>query len=200
MPTQRRRRVAVHDRLLDHRELGRVHVHRRVPVHAARGVRDHGAGSRAQLRPRSRAARVGSDDVPAVHRQSRVPGQTASAARARARNCGINGSTCRANQNSVTLLKERARQRGDAVAPTMQWTSPGEQRDRAARLRSQGHRAPTTSRSPAQCSKIDGAQTDMKTGAGPYMFVTSATLPEGMHTRSSSRSATARTSRRRPAP
>jgi len=45
-----------------------------------------------------------------------------------ARPCGINGSTCRANQNSVSLLTERlganTGQPGDTIAPMIGITSP----------------------------------------------------------------------------
>ena len=98
-----------------------------------------------------------------------------------ARVCGINGSTCRQTQNSVALLTERLGAAGDIQPPTVTWSSPA---DNATvppgfevKVGGMDNVAVT-----GAVLKIDGTQTDMKTGPGPYTFVTSATLPDGQHT------------------
>lgn len=107
--------------------------------------------------------------------------QTASCGEDVTRPCGINGSTCRANQNSVALLTERlGAKTGDAVAPTGSITSP-----------SVGATVPpgfsiyvnATDNVAVASAKlfVDNAQADMKTGAGPFTFATSASLSEGSH-------------------
>jgi len=106
---------------------------------------------------------------------------TASCGESTARNCGINGSVCRANQNSVTLLKERIGNAGDLVAPTMNWASPSDGATVPPGFEVKASGTDNVAVTGAVL-KIDGAQTDTQTGAGPYTFVTSATLPEGMHT------------------
>ena len=50
--------------------------------------------------------------------------QTASCGEDKPRPCGINGSTCRANQNSVTLLTERLGLKNGAVPPAPPPTTP----------------------------------------------------------------------------
>lgn len=55
--------------------------------------------------------------------------QNASCGEDRARPCGLKGSVCRQQQNSVSLLIQRLglkSQPGDAVAPTVEITSPGD--------------------------------------------------------------------------
>jgi hypothetical protein len=106
--------------------------------------------------------------------------QTASCGESTTRACGINGSTCRANQNSVALLKERLGV-GDAVAPIMQWASPADGATVPPGFEVKASGTDNIAVTGAVL-KIDGTQTDMKTGAGPYSFITSATLAEGQHT------------------
>jgi hypothetical protein len=106
---------------------------------------------------------------------------TASCGESTARNCGINGSVCRANQNSVTLLRERLGNAGDLVAPTMNWASPSDGSTVPPGFEVKASGTDNVAVTGAVL-KIDGTQTDMKTGPGPYTFVTSATLPEGQHT------------------
>ncbi|HTL36953.1 MAG TPA: Ig-like domain-containing protein [Kofleriaceae bacterium] len=106
---------------------------------------------------------------------------TAQCGEYQARNCGINGSTCRANQNSVALLKERLGTKGtDAVAPTMNWTSPANNATvpPGFEIHAQGTDNIAVT---GAVLKIDGIEAERKTGAGPFVFVTSATLTEGAH-------------------
>jgi uncharacterized protein (TIGR03382 family) len=101
-----------------------------------------------------------------------------------ARACGINGSTCRANQNSVSLLKERlgsSTTGTDTVAPTLSWSSPVNNATVPPGFEIHASATDNTAVTGAKL-KIDGTQTDMKTGAGPFVFVTSTTLAEGTHT------------------
>jgi hypothetical protein len=97
-----------------------------------------------------------------------------------ARQCGINGSVCRQNQNSVSLLKERLGV-ADAIAPALTWTYPANNA-----IVPPGFEVKASGTDNLELKgavlKIDGAQADTKTGAGPYVFVTSATLSEGTHT------------------
>jgi hypothetical protein len=107
--------------------------------------------------------------------------QTASCGESTARNCGINGSVCRPNQNSVTLLKERLGNAGDLVAPMMNWASPSNNATVPPGFEVKASGSDNVAVTGA-ILKIDGTQTDMQTGAGPFTFVTSATLAEGPHT------------------
>ncbi|MBA2544624.1 MAG: Ig-like domain-containing protein [Deltaproteobacteria bacterium] len=98
------------------------------------------------------------------------------------RPCGINGSTCRANQNSVALLTERlgaAGNPGDTTSPTLGITSPQD-----------GATVPPGF--DIQFTATDNINIAMATlfiddqAAGsllmaPFKFTTSATLPEGEH-------------------
>ncbi|HEY5946945.1 MAG TPA: Ig-like domain-containing protein [Kofleriaceae bacterium] len=107
--------------------------------------------------------------------------QAASCGEDTARVCGINGSTCRQNQNSVLLLRERLGAAGDLVAPTMAWSSPtdGATVPPGFEVKASGSDNVAVT---GAVLKIDGTQTDMQTGGGPYVFVTSSTLAEGSHT------------------
>ncbi len=107
--------------------------------------------------------------------------QTVSCGEDVTRPCGINGSTCRANQNSVTLLTDRlGAKTGDLLAPTGSITSP-----------SVGATVPpgfniyvTATDNIAVASAklfVDNVQADMQSGAGPFTFATSSSLPEGSH-------------------
>ncbi len=97
------------------------------------------------------------------------------------RNCGINGSTCRTGQNSVTLLRERLGNAGDLVAPSMQWSSPSDGATVPPGFEVKASGSDNVAVTGAVL-KIDGMQADTKTGPGPFTFVTSATLAEGSHT------------------
>ena len=106
---------------------------------------------------------------------------TASCGEDTARICGINGSNCRANQNSVQLLTTRIGAAGDLVAPMMNISSPSNGATVPPGF--EVHASGTDNVAVTGATlKIDGTQTDMKTGPGPFVFVTSATLPEGQHT------------------
>ncbi|MBS1120790.1 MAG: repeat-containing protein [Deltaproteobacteria bacterium] len=99
------------------------------------------------------------------------------------RPCGINGSTCRANQNSVALLTERlgpAGVGGDTIRPDVGITSPS-------------NNATVPPGFSIEFTATDNIAVTMATlfvddqpagtvSAAPFTFVTSATLPEGLHT------------------
>lgn len=107
--------------------------------------------------------------------------QTASCGEDTQRPCGINGSTCRANQNSVVLLTERLGARtGDLVAPTGSITSPSVGATVPPGFTIYVNAADNIAVASAKLF-VDNAQTDMKTGAGPFSFATSASLAEGSH-------------------
>ncbi len=97
------------------------------------------------------------------------------------RACGINGSTCRANQNSVQLLLARVGTAGDNVAPVLSWTSPldGETVEPGFAVDATG----TDNIAVAGATLyIDGAVADSQMSAGPFSFSTSPMLAEGSHT------------------
>ena len=95
------------------------------------------------------------------------------------RACGINGSTCRANQNSVQLLTERIGL-GDAIAPILAWASPANNATVPPGF--QVNATGTDNIAVANAVlEIDGVQADMIAGPGPYTFTTAVTLAEGPH-------------------
>ena len=97
------------------------------------------------------------------------------------RPCGINGSTCRANQNSVALLTERLGMKsGDTTPPTGAIASPAANATVPPGFNVYVN---ATDNVAVQSAKlyIDGTQSDMKTGPGPYTFTTASTLSEGSH-------------------
>ncbi|CAN5920457.1 hypothetical protein BH11MYX3_BH11MYX3_18070 [soil metagenome] len=107
--------------------------------------------------------------------------QTASCGEDVTRPCGINGSTCRANQNSVALLTERlGAKSGDTTPPTSQITSPSPSSTVPPGFNVYVNAADNIAVVGAKLY-LDGAISDMKTGAGPFTFTTSATLAEGLH-------------------
>lgn len=97
-----------------------------------------------------------------------------------ARPCGIGGSTCRPNQNSVALLKERLGTR-DAVAPTVAITSPAN-----GAVVAPGFTVAVTASDDVQVASarllIDGVAVGMPLTAPPWQFTTPADLAEGNHT------------------
>ncbi|HUS32815.1 MAG TPA: Ig-like domain-containing protein [Kofleriaceae bacterium] len=108
--------------------------------------------------------------------------QTSQCGEYSARQCGINGSVCRTNQNSVSLLKERLGTKGgDAIAPQMSWTSPANNATVPPGFEVHAQGSDNIAVKGAAI-KIDGMQTDSKTGAGPFVFTTPMTLAEGVHT------------------
>jgi uncharacterized protein (TIGR03382 family) len=107
--------------------------------------------------------------------------QTASCGEDVTRPCGINGSTCRANQNSVALLTERlGAKTGDTTPPTSQITSPSPSSTVPPGFNVYVNAADNVAVVGAKLY-IDGTMSDMKTGGGPFTFTTSATLAEGLH-------------------
>jgi MYXO-CTERM domain-containing protein len=109
--------------------------------------------------------------------------QTASCGEDVTRPCGINGSTCRANQNSVALLTERlgpAGNPGDTIAPTLGINSPSNGATVPPGFEIQFSASDNTNVSMATLFVDDEPSGSLI--AAPYKFTTSATLPEGQHT------------------
>jgi len=106
--------------------------------------------------------------------------QTVSCGEYSNRLCGIDGSVCRQNQNSVALLKERLGV-ADLVAPTLTITSPA---DGATVLPGFEIAAVAEDeRGVVEATlSIDGVVVTTAPGAGPYSFPTDATLALGAHT------------------
>lgn len=106
--------------------------------------------------------------------------QTASCGESTARPCGIGGSTCRTNQNSVALLTERlGRKGGDTVPPTANISSPS-----AGATVPPGFDVYANANDNAVVTNarlfIDGTMS-AEMSSGPFKFTTSATLAEGLH-------------------
>ncbi len=107
--------------------------------------------------------------------------QAASCGEDVARPCGINGSTCRANQNSAALLTERLGSKsGDTTPPTSQITSPAPSAIVPPGFNIYVNAADNVAVVGAKLY-LDGTMSDTKTGAGPFTFTTSSTLTEGLH-------------------
>jgi len=106
--------------------------------------------------------------------------QLASCGESTARVCGINGSTCRQQQNSVALLRERLGI-ADAIAPTLAWTQPANNSTVPPGFEVKASGTDNIAVMGAVL-KIDGQQVEMVAGAGPFNFITPATLTEGAHT------------------
>lgn len=109
--------------------------------------------------------------------------QTASCGEDVARQCGIGGSVCRPNQNSVQLLTERlgpAGAPGDTIAPTVGITSPNN-----GAIVPPGFELSFTATDNIQVSQatlyVDGNEAGSLISA-PFKFTTSGTIPEGVHT------------------
>src|SRR3569623_460892 len=98
-----------------------------------------------------------------------------------ARACGINGSTCRANQDSVQLLLARVGTAGDQVAPTLSWTSPSDGETVMPGFAVDATGTDNIAVTGATLS-IDGTVVGSEMGAGPFSFSTSPMLAEGPHT------------------
>jgi len=95
------------------------------------------------------------------------------------RQCGIGGSVCRPNQNSVQLLNTRLGM-SDAIAPTMMITSPAD----GATVQPGFNVEATASDNVAVTQAtffVDDQMITMTPGAGPYVFPTDAMLAEGPH-------------------
>jgi uncharacterized protein (TIGR03382 family) len=108
--------------------------------------------------------------------------QTASCGEDVQRPCGINGSVCRPNQNSVTLLTERLGRKvggGDTVPPTGTITAPA-----ANTQVPPGFLVYTDANDNQMVVSaklyIDG-QVSLELTSGPFNFATPTTLSEGQH-------------------
>jgi uncharacterized protein (TIGR03382 family) len=106
--------------------------------------------------------------------------QAVSCGESTARPCGINGSVCRPNQNSVALLRERLGL-ADAIAPTLAFQSPANNAvvPPGFRVRATGSDNNAVT---GAVLIIDGVQVDSIHGAGPFTFTTPSSLSEGPHT------------------
>ncbi|NVB79125.1 MAG: Ig-like domain-containing protein [Kofleriaceae bacterium] len=105
--------------------------------------------------------------------------QTVSCGEYQARQCGIGGSVCRANQNSVQLLNQRLGI-ADNVAPTLGITSPQD----GSTVEPGFSVAAMASDNIAVTNAtllVDDQPVTMTPGAGPYTFATDALLAEGPH-------------------
>jgi len=96
------------------------------------------------------------------------------------RPCGIGGTTCRANQNSVQLLYTRVG-KADLVPPMLAITSPAD-----AAIVPPGFAVEATASDDVGVTmttlSIDGQTVATDPGAGPYTFATDPTLAVGPHT------------------
>jgi MYXO-CTERM domain-containing protein len=109
--------------------------------------------------------------------------QTASCGEDVQRPCGINGSTCRPNQNSVALLTERLGtkgQPGDNVAPNVNILSPSNNATVPPGFKIRFDATDNIDVTMATLY-IDDTSADTVT-TGPFEFTTPSTLSEGQHT------------------
>jgi uncharacterized protein (TIGR03382 family) len=105
--------------------------------------------------------------------------QTVSCGEYSARQCGIDGSVCRANQNSVQLLMQRAGT-ADAVPPTLMITAPQDGATVSAGFEVDATASDNVAVTGATLY-VDGAVAAMTTGAGPFTFPTDPGLTDGAH-------------------
>jgi MYXO-CTERM domain-containing protein len=106
--------------------------------------------------------------------------QTASCGEYQQRQCGINGSVCRANQNSVQLLLARVGQAGDSVAPVLSWSTPEDGAVVAPGFTVQASGTDNVAVTAATLY-IDGTSAGSQMGPGPYTFTTPTQLADGQH-------------------
>jgi MYXO-CTERM domain-containing protein len=106
--------------------------------------------------------------------------QAVSCGEYQARQCGINGSVCRANQNSVQLLLARVGQAGDTVAPVMSWSTPEDGAVVAPGFSVQVSGTDNVAVTAATVY-VDGVSVGSQMGAGPFTMPTPATLANGQH-------------------
>ena len=106
--------------------------------------------------------------------------QDASCGEYQARQCGINGSVCRASQNSVQLLLARVGQAGDQVAPVLDWSTPSDGAIVPPGFTITASGTDNVAVTGAALS-IDGTQVDQQQGAGPFTFTAPLTLSEAQH-------------------
>jgi len=96
------------------------------------------------------------------------------------RQCGINGSVCRATQNSVQLLLARVGQ-GDSISPVLMWSTPSDGETVAPGFSVEAAGTDNVAVTGATLL-VDGVQAGTQPGAGPFSFPTAATLADGPHT------------------
>lgn len=99
------------------------------------------------------------------------------------RPCGINGSTCRANQNSVALLTERLGRKvgtGDSVPPTGSIMSPYQSATVPPGFSVYAQAADNQGVTGAVLL-IDGVEVDRIDSSGPYEFITPSDLADGTY-------------------
>ena len=97
------------------------------------------------------------------------------------RPCGINGQTCRPNQNSVALLGERlGTKTGDTTPPTVNLTYPSNNATVPPGFQVKATAADNLIVSNAKLY-IDGTMADMQASGGPYVFTTATSLTDGAH-------------------
>jgi len=109
--------------------------------------------------------------------------QTVSCGEFSQRACGINGSTCRTNQNSVTLLSERLGTRGtpgDTVAPNLDITFPLDNSTVPPGFKVDFNATDNIAVTMASLF-VDGVASGSVTVA-PFEFTTNSALGEGNHT------------------
>ena len=106
--------------------------------------------------------------------------QTSACGEYQNRPCGIGGSTCRSNQNSVQLLGQRLGF-ADVIAPELQITEPAN-----GAVVPPGFAVGATATDNVAVTRatvsIDGQPAGTQPGAGPFMFSTDTALAEGPHT------------------
>lgn len=96
-----------------------------------------------------------------------------------ARACGIGGSTCRANQNSVALLTARVGA-ADTVPPTIGITAPGNNAMVAPGFEVDATAADNIGVTTATLY-LDNVSAGVVSGGGPFVFHTDAALAAGVH-------------------
>ena len=106
--------------------------------------------------------------------------QTVSCGEYQNRACGIGGSVCRQNQNSVQLLTQRLGL-ADLVAPTLGITFPADGSTVEPGFEVQAMAMDNVGVTGATLS-IDDVVVTTTPGAGPYAFMTDAALADGTHT------------------
>jgi MYXO-CTERM domain-containing protein len=106
--------------------------------------------------------------------------QAVSCGEYQARQCGINGSVCRANQNSVQLLLARVGQAGDSVAPVLSWATPEDGAVVAPGFSVQASGTDNVAVTAATLY-IDATSVGSQMGPGPYTFTTPAQIADGQH-------------------
>jgi hypothetical protein len=105
--------------------------------------------------------------------------KTASCGESKARPCGINGSVCRANQNSVALLTA-ALGKADPTAPVLAITAPADGATVDAGFTVSADATDNVAVTSVELT-IDGTTVATLT-APPYTFTAPSELPDGTHT------------------